>query len=35
MNILKLAPWKATKLKQPIKWKDIGEKMGNTYSRIA
>jgi len=30
MNILKLALWKATKLKQPMNWKDFGEKMWNT-----
>lgn len=29
VNILKLATWKATKLKQPINWKDIGEKTWN------
>lgn len=31
MNILKSAPWKATKLKQPVNWKDTGEKTWNTW----
>lgn len=34
MNIVKLAPWKATDLKQTINWKDIGKK-SETLSWIA
>lgn len=30
VNALKLALWKAAKLKQPINWKDIGNKKWNT-----
>lgn len=26
VNVLKLSPWKAAKLEQPINWKDIGNK---------